>query len=216
MATIESIVLGLSTNFDPDGVELIVSILNNFLSSGSLQKLPDDLRRIITAQASRHGNYHLIEIRVLAQEIILAARRLNGFRNKIMHTQDRVDSYDVGRGIFFNPMIRDILKIPTFPYQTDPDPALTRSINPQLTPGARAALTAYYKTYIQNVNRLSPEDINFSLTAMGLTPTARSEIGKELLVTEVERRINRTIASMSGKQINFLDLIKILEHISFS
>ena len=127
-----------------------------------------------------------------------------------MKTNDSIDSYDVYRGIFQNPELSKVVTIPKFPYETDPDPNI-HTDGGMLTPGARAGLTAYYRTYIQNVAKLTPQQINQSLVIMGLTPNARADLGRNFLVTEVERRINQELSKRgTGSTVTFLDLLPML------
>lgn len=157
--------------------------------------------------------HHLGNVPDVKQQLITMAQPMNHRRNVLMGTKDGIDSYDVCRGLGVpstqNAQLRTLLKAPEFPYMTDPDVHIkTDGIN--FTPGAKAALTAYYKTFADNVSKQTAEQVNQSLVRMKLTPTARVDIGRQLLVTEVDRRINQEIHRRQIGQVTFVDLLRIL------
>lgn len=127
---------------------------------------------------------------------------MNRRRNALMGTDDMIDSYDVFRANANNP------KTPPFPYDTDPTPNIKVSEN--LTPGAKAALSAYYKKYNENVQKLNQEQVYYSMNRMGITPNANLALSRQLLVSEVDRKINRIIQQNKLQDVTFLGLLEIL------
>ncbi len=145
----------------------------------------------------------------LIQNILTAADGMNKRRNRIMGTNDGIDSYDIFRGIVYDEELSRLFTPPQFPYQIDPDPTI-RPLQ-SLTLGAKAALSSYYKAFSNNVQKLSTEEINREMTVMGLTPNARLDLSRQLLISEVDRRINQEI--LSFPKVDFLDLLNILARI---
>jgi hypothetical protein len=228
--------VGISSVY-PDAIQAIVlltSDLNQKLlrepTENSLRlNLPGEIAKLAINYSMQTKQWGYLGMAYIIGRMLQQAQAANISRNRLMKTTDLIDSYDVCRGCAFLEEFRNLFKIPSFPYQTDPDPKIKTDSGPtpdrvwpppssgaravpgsQFTLGARAALTSYYKTFAANVAQQNAEEINRSMAVMGLTPNARIDLSRQLLVSEVDRRINQELRKRAQGQVTFLDLLNIL------
>ena len=202
---------GLIVN--PDAISAIVYLANP-LSNRLRNATRNTITRSLPGEMAKRAMNDIITnknsaINSIIYDILVAANVMNNRRNTIMRTNDGIDSYDIFRGIIYNEELSRLFTSPQFPYQVDPDPTI-RPL-PSLTLGAKAGLSSYYKAFSENVKRLSTEEVNREMTVMGLTPNARLDLSRQLLISEVDRRINQEIISFP--KVDFLDLLNILARI---
>jgi hypothetical protein len=137
----------------PDAVQAITYLLKPITSQilsdpgiepvqRSIRQWPRELSNMAISEANKRAGsvrYGVSVLDYLSAEISEMAEKQNQVRNHLMGTHDKIDSYDVCRGVALDPELNELLKPPAFPYNIDPVPM---SLS-QMTLGAQAAFSAY-------------------------------------------------------------------------